>query len=83
MFPQSAHVPDTARLFMRNDYEWMVARLRRTTLLTSNIFTGGATSHDALGKFRIARITRLDMLKLIAPELQVNTRGGQVPTDKD
>lgn len=80
-------LPDETRLFMCHDYgpggrtiawETTVADQKR-----DNIHVGGGKTRDEFIKFRTERDAQLAMPKLIIPSLQVNMRGGEVPTDDD
>ena len=48
-----------------------------------NIHVGGAKTREEFIAFRTTRDAQLAMPKLIIPSLQVNMRGGEVPTDRD
>ena len=80
-------LPDEMRLFMCHDYgpggrtiqwETTVAAQKR-----ENIHVGGGKTREDFIKFRTERDAQLGMPKLIIPALQVNMRGGTVPTDDD
>jgi len=79
-------LPDEMRLFMCHDYgpggrtiEWetTVAEQR-----ANNIHVGGGKTREEFIAFRTERDAQLAMPKLIIPSLQVNMRGGEVPTDE-
>lgn len=55
----------------------------RRTKAAENIHVGGGKTREDFIKFRTERDAQLAMPKLIIPSLQVNMRGGTVPTDKD
>jgi len=80
-------LPNEMRLFMCHDYgpggrtiqwETTVAAQKR-----ENIHVGGGKTREDFIKFRTERDAQLGMPKLIIPALQVNMRGGTVPTDDD
>ncbi len=80
-------LPDKMRLFVCHDYgpggrdiawETTIAEER-----AKNIHVGGGTSRDEFVHMREERDATLAMPKLIIPSLQVNMRGGEVPTDGD
>ena len=48
-----------------------------------NIHVGGGKTREDFIKFRTERDAQLAMPKLIIPSLQVNMRGGEIPTDDD
>ena len=80
-------LPDETRLFMCHDYGPNGREIRWETTVAeeraNNIHVGGGKSREAFIKFRTERDAGLDMPKLIIPSLQVNMRGGELPTDKD
>ena len=78
-------MPDETRLFICHDYgpggraiahETTVAEQRE-----KNIHVGGGKTREEFIAFRTKRDAELSMPKLILPSLQVNMRGGEVPTD--
>lgn len=78
-------LPDEMRLFMCHDYgpggrtiQWETTVAEQKA---NNIHVGGGKSRDEFIKFRTERDAQLAMPKLIIPSLQVNMRGGEVPTD--
>ena len=78
-------LPDDMRLFMCHDYgpggrkiEWETTVAEQKA---NNIHVGGGKTRDEFIKFRTERDAQLAMPKLIIPSLQVNMRGGKVPTD--
>ncbi|MEM1373616.1 MAG: MBL fold metallo-hydrolase [Pseudomonadota bacterium] len=80
-------LPDATRLFICHDYgpggraiawETTVGAQRE-----ANIHVGGGTSREDFIKFRTERDAQLSVPKLILPSLQVNMRGGEVPTDEN
>jgi glyoxylase-like metal-dependent hydrolase (beta-lactamase superfamily II) len=80
-------LPDAMRLFMCHDYGPDGRDIAWETTVAEekahNIHVGGGISRDAFIKMREARDATLDAPKLILPSLQVNMRGGEVPTDED
>ncbi|MEM1232850.1 MAG: MBL fold metallo-hydrolase [Pseudomonadota bacterium] len=79
-------LPDATRLFICHDYgpggraiswETTVGEQRE-----ANIHVGGGKSREEFIKFRTERDAQLSVPKLILPSLQVNMRGGEVPTDE-
>ncbi len=80
-------LPDEMRLFMCHDYgpggrtiQWETSVAEQKA---ENIHVGGGKSREDFIKFRTERDAQLAMPKLIIPSLQVNMRGGEVPTDAD
>ncbi|MEM7720916.1 MAG: MBL fold metallo-hydrolase [Pseudomonadota bacterium] len=80
-------LPDQMRLFICHDYgpggraiawETTVAEQR-----AKNIHVGEGKTREEFIRFRTERDAQLSMPKLIIPSLQVNMRGGEIPTDKD
>lgn len=80
-------LPDATRLFICHDYgpggraiswETTVGEQRE-----ANIHVGGGKSREEFIKFRTERDAQLSVPKLILPSLQVNMRGGEVPTDEN
>ena len=80
-------LPDEMRLFMCHDYgpdgreiafETTVGEEKR-----ANIHVGGGKSRAEFVAFRSERDPQLGMPRLIIPSLQVNMRGGHIPTDAD
>lgn len=80
-------LPDETRLFMCHDYGPNGREIKWETTVAeeraNNIHVGGEKTRDDFIKFRTERDAELAMPKLIIPSLQVNMRGGEVPTDKD
>ena len=80
-------LPDDMRLFMCHDYGPNGRDIQWETTVAEekahNIHVGGGKTREDFIKFRTERDAQLDMPKLIIPSLQVNMRGGEVPTDKD
>jgi glyoxylase-like metal-dependent hydrolase (beta-lactamase superfamily II) len=80
-------LPDTTRLFMCHDYAPGGREIQWETTVAdekaNNIHVGHGKSKEEFVKFRTERDATLDMPRLIIPSLQVNMRGGEVPTDKD
>jgi glyoxylase-like metal-dependent hydrolase (beta-lactamase superfamily II) len=80
-------LPDETRLFMCHDYgpggrdiQWETTVAEEKA---NNIHVGHGKSKEEFVKFRTERDATLDMPRLIIPSLQVNMRGGEVPTDQD
>lgn len=80
-------LPDDVRLFICHDYgpggraiawETTVGEQR-----AENIHVGGGKTREDFIKFRTERDAELAVPQLILPSLQVNMRGGEVPTDED
>ncbi|MEL6570578.1 MAG: MBL fold metallo-hydrolase [Pseudomonadota bacterium] len=78
-------LPDEMRLFMCHDYgpggrsiEWETSVAEQKA---ENIHVGGGKTREEFIAFRTERDAQLAMPKLIIPSLQVNMRGGEVPTD--
>ncbi|MDF1791405.1 MAG: MBL fold metallo-hydrolase [Thalassobaculaceae bacterium] len=83
-------LPDAMRLFMCHDYGPGGREIRWETTVaeerTRNIHVGAtADGHDRAGfvKLRTERDRTLSMPKLIIPSIQVNMRGGHMPTGED
>lgn len=80
-------LPDATRLFMCHDYGPNGREIRWETTVAEqkaqNIHVGGGRTREEFIAFRTARDRTLGMPKLIIPSLQVNMRGGTVPTDPD
>jgi glyoxylase-like metal-dependent hydrolase (beta-lactamase superfamily II) len=80
-------LPAETRLFMCHDYGPDGRDIRWETTVADerahNIHVGGGKSREEFVKFRTERDATLDVPKLIIPSLQVNMRGGELPTDKD
>jgi glyoxylase-like metal-dependent hydrolase (beta-lactamase superfamily II) len=78
-------LPDAMRLFMCHDYGPNGRDIRWETTVgeekAHNIHVGGGKSREEFVKFRTERDAQLAVPKLIIPALQVNMRGGEVPTD--
>jgi glyoxylase-like metal-dependent hydrolase (beta-lactamase superfamily II) len=78
-------LPDETRLFMCHDYGPGGRTIQWETSVAAqkadNIHVGGGKTRDDFIKFRTERDAQLAMPKLIIPSLQVNMRGGEVPTD--
>ncbi|MGX1306278.1 glyoxylase-like metal-dependent hydrolase (beta-lactamase superfamily II) [Amorphus suaedae] len=77
-------LPDEMRLFICHDYGPNGREIRWETTVAeekaNNIHVGGARSRDEFIAMRQARDAQLDMPKLIIPSLQVNMKGGELPT---
>ncbi len=80
-------LPDEMRLFMCHDYgpggrtiQWETSVAEQKA---NNIHVGGGKTRADFINFRTERDAQLAMPKLIIPSLQVNMRGGEVPTDKE
>ena len=78
-------LPDETRLFMCHDYgpngrasQWEATVAAQKA---DNIHVGGGKTREDFIKFRTTRDAQLAMPKLIMPELQVNMRAGEIPTD--
>ncbi|WP_018689526.1 MBL fold metallo-hydrolase [Ahrensia kielensis] len=80
-------LPDEMRLLMCHDYGPNGRAIQWETTVAeqkaNNIHVGHGKTREEFIKFRTARDAQLSMPKLIIPSLQVNMRGGEVPTDKD
>lgn len=83
-------LPDAMRLFMCHDYGPGGREIRWETTVgeekTRNIHVGStAEGNDRAGfvKLRTERDRTLSMPRLIIPSIQVNMRGGHVPTGED
>lgn len=80
-------LPDEMRLFICHDYGPGGRAIAWETTIgeqrAKNIHVGGGKSREEFIKFRTERDAQLDVPKLILPSLQVNMRGGEVPTDED
>ncbi len=80
-------LPDAMRLFICHDYGPGGRAISWETTIgdqrASNIHVGGGKSREEFIKFRTERDAQLSVPKLILPSLQVNMRGGEVPTDAD
>jgi len=80
-------LPDAMRLFMCHDYAPDGREIQWETTVGAekahNIHVGAGRTKEEFIRFRTERDATLDMPRLILPSLQVNMRGGEVPTDKD
>jgi len=80
-------LPDETRLFMCHDYGPNGRDIQWETTVGDerihNIHIGGNRTKEEFVKFRTERDATLGMPRLIIPSLQVNMRGGEIPTDKD
>ncbi|MFN3260931.1 MAG: MBL fold metallo-hydrolase [Pikeienuella sp.] len=80
-------LPDSVRLFMCHDYGPNGRDISWETTVADekahNIHVGAGKTREAFVAMREARDATLGMPKLILPSLQVNMRGGEVPTDAD
>ncbi len=78
-------LPDDMRLFVCHDYGPGGRDIAWETTIgeerAKNIHVGGGTDRAAFVKMREERDATLAVPKLIIPSLQVNMRGGEVPTD--
>lgn len=78
-------LPDETRLFMCHDYGPNGRAIQWETTVAAqkadNIHVGGGKTREDFIKFRTTRDAQLAMPKLIMPELQVNMRAGEIPTD--
>src|SRR6056297_1003042 len=78
-------LPDEMRLFMCHDYGPNGRDIACETTVADerahNIHVGNGRSRAEFIEMREARDATLAMPKLIIPSLQVNMRGGEVPTD--
>ncbi len=79
-------LPDDMRLFMCHDYGPNGREIRWETTVgdekAHNIHVGQGKTREDFVKFRTERDAQLAMPKLIIPSLQVNMRGGEIPTDE-
>jgi len=80
-------LPDETRLFMCHDYGPNGREIQWETTVgeekANNIHVGAGKTKEEFVRMRTERDATLDMPKLIIPSLQVNMRGGEIPTDKD
>lgn len=80
-------LPEQVRLFMCHDYGPGGRAIAWETTVgeqkANNIHVGGGKTREDFIKFRTERDAQLAVPKLILPSLQVNMRGGEVPTDDD
>ncbi|WP_281016697.1 MULTISPECIES: MBL fold metallo-hydrolase [unclassified Minwuia] len=80
-------LPDAMRLFMCHDYGPGGREIAFETTVgdekRANIHVGGGRSRAEFVAFRSERDPQLGMPRLIIPSLQVNMRGGHIPTDDD
>tara|TARA_R110002126_G_scaffold155833_1_gene302940 strand:- start:46214 stop:47101 length:888 start_codon:yes stop_codon:yes gene_type:complete len=80
-------LPEETRLFMCHDYGPNGRDIRWETSVgeqkAHNIHVGNGRTREEFVKSRTERDATLAMPKLIIPSLQVNMRGGTVPTDED
>jgi glyoxylase-like metal-dependent hydrolase (beta-lactamase superfamily II) len=80
-------LPDEMRLFMCHDYGPNGRDIAWETTVANekahNIHVGGGRTREEFVKFRTERDATLAVPRLILPSLQVNMRGGEVPTDSD
>ncbi|MET4130143.1 MBL fold metallo-hydrolase [Roseovarius sp. MBR-6] len=80
-------LPDAMRLFMCHDYGPNGRDIAWETTVANekahNIHVGGGRTREEFVKFRTERDATLAVPRLILPSLQVNMRGGEVPTDPD
>lgn len=80
-------LPDEMRLFMCHDYAPNGRDIAWETTVgeerANNIHVGGGKTKEEFVKFRTERDATLAMPTLIIPSLQVNMRGGEVPSDAD
>ncbi len=80
-------LPDEIRLFMCHDYGPNGRDIQWETTVADekahNIHVGGDKTREDFVKFRTERDATLKMPNLIIPSLQVNMRGGEIPTDED
>ena len=78
-------LPDEMRLFMCHDYGPNGRDIRWETTVADekahNIHVGDGATREDFVAFRTARDATLAMPRLIIPSLQVNMRGGEIPTD--
>ena len=80
-------LPDAMRLFVCHDYGPGGREIAWETTIgeerAKNIHVGGTADRDVFVQMREERDATLSMPKLIIPSLQVNMRGGEIPTDTD
>jgi glyoxylase-like metal-dependent hydrolase (beta-lactamase superfamily II) len=80
-------LPDEMRLFMCHDYGPNGRDIAWETTVGAekehNIHVGKGATKEQFVRFRTERDATLAMPRLIIPSLQVNMRGGTLPTDKD
>ena len=78
-------LPEEIRLFVCHDYGPGGRAIAWETTIgeqrEKNIHVGGGKTREEFIEFRTTRDAQLAMPKLIIPSLQVNMRGGDVPTD--
>ena len=78
-------LPDDMRLFMCHDYGPNGRDIQWETTVAEekahNIHVGGGKTREDFVAFRTERDSQLAVPKLIIPSLQVNMRGGKIPTD--
>jgi glyoxylase-like metal-dependent hydrolase (beta-lactamase superfamily II) len=78
-------LPDAMRLFMCHDYGPNGREIRWESTVgeerAHNIHVGGDRTREEFVRMRTERDRTLAMPKLIIPSLQVNMRGGEIPTD--
>lgn len=78
-------LPDAMRLFMCHDYGPNGRDIAWETTVADekahNIHVGGSKTKEDFVKFRTERDATLAVPKLIIPSLQVNMRGGEIPSD--
>ena len=79
-------LPEETRLFMCHDYGPNGRDIQWETTVgdekAHNIHVGGGKTREEFVRMRTERDATLAMPKLIIPSLQVNMRGGEIPTDK-
>ncbi len=77
-------LPDAMRLFMCHDYGPNGREIRWETTVADerahNIHVSQGTTRETFVAMRTARDKTLDMPKLIIPALQINIRGGDLPS---
>lgn len=80
-------LPDEMRMFVCHDYGPNGRAVAWETTVgaqkTANIHVGEGKDRDTFIAMRETRDAQLAIPKLIIPSLQVNMRGGEVPTDDD
>ncbi len=80
-------LPDNMRLFMCHDYGTGGRDIKWETTVAeekaNNIHVGQGKTREDFIKFRTERDAQLAVPKLIIPSLQVNMRGGNLPTDAE
>ncbi|MBV1865965.1 MAG: MBL fold metallo-hydrolase [Rhodobacteraceae bacterium] len=80
-------LPDETRLFMCHDYAPNGRDIMWETTVAeekaNNIHVGKGKTREEFVRFRTERDAQLAVPKLIIPSLQVNMRGGNLPTDGD